>query len=305
VYNLNLPSNQSHNFHLFDEQQRHAIGVKFSYNFSNGYSVMIPIMLSFTLVGFCFFFVNYIWLDDLFREVFGHPGHCGFKHHVHGSRNFFFYLLLASWLIFAWFEHISFEQSEGYHSSKVNTDYYLAFVFFLFSEVMFFLSVFWAFLHFSLGGSLDLGYMWPPIGLDHVSYLNLPLYNTLLLITSGLCVTWSHNSLKIGDFQDASKGLFCTVVFGVTFLTTQLFEYVLTNFNINDSVFGSIFFFGTGFHGMHVLLGTIALIYHFRKLLSGKLSSHTHTGFLFTIWYWHFVDIIWLLLYFIFYIWGQ
>ena len=172
---------------------------------------------------------------------------------------------------------------QGYHIGKVNTDYKMAFVLFLMSEVMFFFSVFWAFFHFSLSSNLDLGFVWPPVGIDTISYFKLPLANTMILITSGLFVTWSHNSLKVGDKQSALEGLRMTVWLGALFLICQIVEYKLSNFNINDSVFGSIFFFGTGFHGLHVLLGTIALIYNLFKLYKGELSSYSHYSYLFTI----------------------
>jgi cytochrome c oxidase subunit 3 len=304
-YNLTLPETQSHNYHLFDEQQRHYKQMKSGPNLANGFGVLIPILLAFSLMFTCLFFVNFLWGDLVYHEVMGIAGPCVIRDHLMGYRNFFFYLIAVVWLIFLWFEHVAFESLQGYHTSKVNTDYKMAFILFLVSEIMFFFSIFWAFFHFSLIGSLDIGYTWPPVGIDPIPFLNLPLLNTALLVTSGLFVTWSHNGLKSGCWCAAFKGLIWTIVFGSLFLFFQGVEYISSNFSINDSVFGSIFFFGTGFHGLHVMLGTVALIYNFFKLIRCELSPMSHYSYLFTIWYWHFVDVIWLFLYLIFYVWGQ
>ena len=304
TFNLNLPGTVKHNFHIFDEQRHHFKKQRACIGPYNGYSVYIPIFLSFSLLWFCFTFVNFIWGDLLYVEVFGHAA-CPYKDHLHGNRNFVFYLIFILLLLYYWFENISFESTIGYHTSKVNKDYKLGFILFLVSEIMFFFSIFWSFFHFSLSSSLDLGYIWPPVGIDPIPYLNMPLQNTTFLILSGLYVTWSHNSLKVGDRNDAIDGLICTIILGVVFLKSQYCEYVLSNFNLNDSVFGAVFFFGTGFHGMHVLLGVIGLIYNLFKLLDGTLTSFSHYSYLFVIWYWHFVDVIWILLFLVFYAWGQ
>jgi cytochrome c oxidase subunit 3 len=308
-FNLNLPKTQVHNYHLLDEQRIHQKKgvILFETNTvsNNSFSVFIPLLLSVFLCLFCLSFVNYMWHDILFFEIYGYYSECMRWNFIYSRKNSFIYLILAIWSIFLWFEHINFENREGYHTQKVNNDYKIGFTLFLISEIMFFFSVFWAFFHFSTGSNFDLGYVWPPIGIDTISFLNLPLLNTLILIVSGLFVTWSHNSLRSENYEETWLGLLITIILGVTFLLCQFCEYVISNFNINDSVFGSIFFFGTGFHGIHVFLGTISLIYNFDKLNNGELSSISHYSYLFTIWYWHFVDIIWLLLYLIFYIWGQ
>jgi heme/copper-type cytochrome/quinol oxidase subunit 3 len=116
-----------------------------------------------------------------------------------------------------------------------------------------------------------------------VSYLNLPLLNTLILITSGLFVTFAHNGLRRRQYKSTLNGLLITVLLGMLFLFCQYCEYIISGFSINDSVFGSIFFFGTGFHGMHVLLGTLSLFYNIIKLLLRELSATSHYSLLFTI----------------------
>jgi cytochrome c oxidase subunit 3 len=303
-YNLNIPETQVHAFHLFDSQERHIKKFLYVKNLGNGIGVYIPIILATNLLLFCFFFVNYIWRNDLINEIFGITCSC--------VANYFFlvgsfvnYLIFIIWILLLWFDNVTFENNNGYHNIKVNKDYRVGFLLFLASEVMFFFSIFWAFFHFSIGSGLDLGYMWPPIGIDTISYLNLPLFNTSLLMTSGFFVTWSHNGLKGGNYSATLWGLLGTIFFGIMFLFCQFCEYWTSNFNINDSIFGSIFFFGTGFHGMHVFLGTVGLIYNFLKLKNSELSSLSHYSYLFTIWYWHFVDLIWILLFLLFYVWGQ
>jgi len=240
--NINLPENQVHTFHLFDSQERHNKKFLLAKNLANGLSVSIPILLAFNLLLFCFFFVNYLWRNDLLVEIFGIIKYTP-QILVWNYQNFIYYLIVIVWLIILWFDSVKFEDMRGYHNIKVNNDYRIGFILFLGSEIMFFFSVFWAFFHFSVGSNLDLGYMWPPIGINTVSYLNLPFFNTFLLITSGMFVTWSHNGIKRGLFNNAYAGLLCTIIFGILFLICQISEYLISSFNINDSVFGSIFFF--------------------------------------------------------------
>jgi cytochrome c oxidase subunit 3 len=304
--NLNLPSNHRHNYHLLDEQTIYLNSTSgFEKTFyTSGFSAAIPFFFSTILLLFCFFFVNYLWQGTLYGEIFS-DDECTIKSHIWSYRNFLLYLLLLIWYLFVWFESIKFEDLEGFHTSKVNTDYTIGFVLFLASEVMFFLSIFWAFFHFSLSSSLELGYMWPPYGIDIIEYGNLPFFNTVILVVSGLFATWAHASVKKERFDSAYLAFVWTLVLAILFIIYQWTEYSIARFNINDSVFGSVFYFGTGFHGLHVLLGTIALFYNFEKLTAGELSGSSHLSLNYAIWYWHFVDVIWIFLFLIFYVWGQ
>lgn len=312
LLNLNLPENQCHNFHLLEDQnlyfeEEHASSKESGSLdlFVNG--TAIPFNLSITgIFPLCFYFVNYLWHGVLHAEVIGNNSQeCLVGNPDYGWSNFFIYLFYTIWVLFLWFENIRFESSEGYHISKVNTDYVIGFVLFLLSEVMFFFSIFWAFFHFSLSSSLELGYLWPPVGIETISYFNLPFLNTMILITSGFFITWAHNAIKVENYNQTFIAMIWTISLAILFLVYQWTEYSIAHFNINDSVFGSIFYFGTGFHGLHVLLGTIAIIYNFEKLVSGDLSKFSHISLNFAIWYWHFVDAIWLFLFIVFYVWGQ
>jgi cytochrome c oxidase subunit 3 len=223
---------------------------------------------------------------------------------VKSRMQFPLWLVVSLLILFSWFDSIKFESLQGYHTKKVNKDYVLGFILFLISEAMFFFSIFWAFCHFTLSSSLEFAFIWPPVGIEQINYFQLPLINTMLLIVSGLFLTVSHNFLKKEDFLNTAINLVITIFLGVGFLCVQWHEYMNISFNINDSVVGSIFYFGTGFHGLHVLLGLIALIYNLLKLYNRELSKKRHYSFLFAIWYWHFVYIILIALYILFYVWG-
>jgi hypothetical protein len=130
-YNLILPETQAHNYHLFDEQARYLKEPKYTHRLSNGFSVLIPFLLSVVLFLFCFFFVNYMWSSTLYLEIFGFEIGCRAKHHVHGYRNPYTYVILAIWLVFLWFDQIQAESRAGYHVGKVNQDYRIGFILFL------------------------------------------------------------------------------------------------------------------------------------------------------------------------------
>jgi cytochrome c oxidase subunit 3 len=308
LWNLNLPGSQRHNFHLLEEQAMYpeyegTLQEEQSPLWS-GLSTTFPFYLSFFLFELIFWFADYMWDNQICIEVYlSNTDLCPFSSRSWGFESFIIYFFILIWFLFQWFENIKFESLEGYHTEKVNSDYKLGFMLFLASEIMFFFSIFWAFLHFSLTSTLDFGYIWPPEGIEPIYYMNLPLFNTVVLVSSGIFVTWAHSLLK--KEKNPEIPLLWTIILASVFLIFQLTEYMIARFNINDSVFGSIFYFGTGFHGFHVMIGTIALIYNYEKLKNGELSSRMHQSFLFAIIYWHFVDVIWLLLFIIFYKWGQ
>lgn len=132
----------------------------------------------------------------------------------------------------------------------------------------------------------------------------VPLLNTIILLTSGISVTWSHHSLLNNNFKQFFFSLFITLILGLYFSILQLYEYLDSSFNISDSSYGSIFFLFTGFHGLHVLIGTIFLFICFFRILFIHFSLNHHFGFEAAAWYWHFVDIVWLFLYIFIYWWG-
>jgi len=177
----------------------------------------------------------------------------------------------------------------------------LGFLLFILSEVALFFSLFWAYLHSSLSPATELGSCWPPSGIIAVAPLSLPLVNTFVLLTSSATLTCAHLQLIKWDLRSCVLSFFLTLCLGAYFLCLQGVEFYNSSFTIADSAFGSTFFLITGFHGFHVLLGTIFLIVMFFRLLALHFTSSRHLGFVFSIWYWHFVDVVWLFVYLIVY----
>jgi len=212
-------------------------------------------------------------------------------------------------LVQFWFGDIVRESSyEGKHSSAVQNGLKLGMILFIVSEIMFFFGFFWAYFHFSLSPSIEIGCLWPPFGIQIFDYLHVPLYNTFVLLLSGVCVTWCHHSIilkKKAEIYSNVVGLFLTILLAIHFTYYQLVEYTEASFNISDSVYGSIFFMATGFHGFHVALGTCFLIVCYYRLLKGHFGLKHHLGLEFAIWYWHFVDVVWLFLYVCVYWWAS
>nr|YP_010039699.1 cytochrome c oxidase subunit III [Sinergasilus undulatus]QOY46109.1 cytochrome c oxidase subunit 3 [Sinergasilus undulatus] len=212
-------------------------------------------------------------------------------------------LLLA--VMYQWWRDVAREGAyQGLHTSVVELGLRWGMVLFITSEVFFFLSFFWAFFHSSLSVNVELGSVWPPVGILTFNPFGVPLLNTLILLSSGVSVTWSHHALLEGKFTEVKLSLVITVVLGLYFTLLQAMEYYEASFNISDSVYGSTFFIATGFHGLHVIVGTSFLFVCLIRVLNGSLSSKHHFGFEAAAWYWHFVDVVWLFLYLCVYWWG-
>lgn len=163
---------------------------------------------------------------------------------------------------------------------------------FICSEVLFFFGFSWGFFHSSLAPTTELGRVWPPVGIYVINPFSIPLLNTAVLLGSGVSVTWAHHRLIEGDISGAARGLFWTVALGVYFTLLQKAEYVEASFSIREGVYGSIFFVATGFHGIHVLVGTRMLLVCLFRVKGEFFSSHHHFGFEARAWYWHFVDVV-------------
>nr|QNV11537.1 cytochrome c oxidase subunit III [Cryphalus piceae] len=215
--------------------------------------------------------------------------------------------LIATLLImYQWWRDITRESTfQGLHTLKVTKGLRWGMMLFITSEIFFFLGFFWAFFHASLSPSIELGLQWPPMGIFTFNPLEIPLLNTLILLTSGLTVTWAHHSLMENNYTQALQGLTLTVILGGYFTLLQGFEYWEAPFSIADSVFGSTFFMTTGLHGMHVLVGSTFLMVCLSRLFSNHFSMNHHFGFEAAAWYWHFVDVVWLFLYIAIYWWGS
>nr|AXS65033.1 cytochrome c oxidase subunit 3 [Curculionoidea sp. 14 KM-2017] len=220
-------------------------------------------------------------------------------------------LLLLSYIsmilvMFQWWRDVVRESTfQGHHTLKVTLNMRWGMILFITSEVFFFISFFWSFFHSSLSPSIELGMIWPPKGIITFNPLEIPLLNTLILLSSGFSVTWTHHSLMENNFSQAWQSLLITIILGVYFTLLQAFEYIEAPFCIADSVYGSLFFLLTGFHGLHVIIGTIFLMVSFIRLLNYHFSSIHHFGFEAAAWYWHFVDVVWLFLYISIYWWGS
>ncbi len=212
-------------------------------------------------------------------------------------------LTLIALTIFIWWRDVVRERN-GYHTTKVVTGIRWGIILFITSEVIFFFSFFWAFFRRRGAPTVDIGSFWPPIGIQTLNPFSVPLLNTLVLLTSGLTVTWAHHSLVNQDFKRRLWGLTLTVVLGFYFTMLQAFEYFEAPFSISDSVYGSTFFVITGFHGLHVIIGRIFLTICLFRLNNFHFSSSHHFGLEAAAWYWHFVDVVWLFLFICVYWWG-
>nr|YP_010506516.1 cytochrome c oxidase subunit III [Korinchia angustiabdomena]QGW56726.1 cytochrome c oxidase subunit III [Korinchia angustiabdomena]UXF58234.1 cytochrome c oxidase subunit III [Korinchia angustiabdomena] len=207
--------------------------------------------------------------------------------------------------VYQWWRDVSRESTyQGLHTLPVTTGLRWGMILFILSEVLFFSSFFWAFFHSSLSPAIELGSTWPPAGIIPFNPFQIPLLNTTILLASGITVTWAHHSLMSGNYSQTTQGLFFTVLLGVYFTILQAYEYIEAPFTIADAVYGSTFFVATGFHGIHVLIGTTFLFICLLRHLNNHFSKNHHFGFEAAAWYWHFVDIVWLFLYISIYWWG-
>nr|YP_010535537.1 cytochrome c oxidase subunit III [Alectorobius fonsecai]UYB78306.1 cytochrome c oxidase subunit III [Alectorobius fonsecai]UYL27215.1 cytochrome c oxidase subunit III [Alectorobius fonsecai] len=203
-----------------------------------------------------------------------------------------------------WWRDISREASfQGNHTMIVSINMKWGMALFIISEVFFFISFFWAFFHSSLSPNIEIGAQWPPSSISPFNPFSIPLLNTTILLSSGISVTWSHHSIILKKFYEVKKSLIITIMLGVLFTSLQVWEYHQASFSISDSTFGSTFFMSTGFHGLHVIIGSSFLFISFTRLLLSHFSNKHHFGFEAAIWYWHFVDVVWLFLYTFVYWW--
>lgn len=213
---------------------------------------------------------------------------------------FFLSLNIKRW----YYEVITESTFSGFHTIIVQSGLKLGFLLFIVSEIMLFFGFFWAFFHMALSPDMTLGLTWPPIAILVINPLDIPLFNTLLLLLSGFSLTWAHKALVNNMIKDVLDGMIITIWLGSFFLILQIMEYYESTYSFNDSVYGCTFYMLTGLHGMHVFVG-VTLIYNcYKRYLCKHFTTKHHLGFLFAAWYWHFVDIVWILLFLVVYIWG-
>ena len=193
----------------------------------------------------------------------------------------------------------------GHHTTYVIAGLRWGIILFITSEVMFFFGFFWAFFHRRLAPTPELGCAWPPTGIEPLNPFSVPLLNTAVLLASGVTITWSHHRLIEGDRNRAIQALFLTVALGIYFTYLQAGEYWEAPFTIADRVYGSVFFVATGFHGLHVIIGSTFLAVCLIRIALHHFSPARHFGFEAAAWYWHFVDVVWIFLYLCIYWWGS
>lgn len=220
-------------------------------------------------------------------------------------------LLLVSfamvlYTMFVWWRDVIKEgMIEKAHTREVSTGLRLGMALFIVSEILFFTAFFWSFFNASTLPKLPIvddiwkitAGVWPPAGIEAFDPMHLPLLNTLILLLSGTTVTWAHHAILHRDQKTAVTALWYTVILGAIFTCIQAYEYTHAAFGFKDGVYASNFYMATGFHGFHVLVGTIFLAICLIRAKKNQFSPEHHLGFEFAAWYWHFVDVVWLFLF--------
>lgn len=210
---------------------------------------------------------------------------------------------------FAWWADIVFEATyEGAHTSYVQRGLRYGMILFIVSEVMFFFAFFWAFFHSSLSPAIEIGAVRPPLGIRVFNPWEIPLLNTIILLLSGVWATLAHHAIKHAAdkyFFLALYSLGIAIALGALFTLFQLYEYVIADFSISDGIYGSVFYMTTGFHGLHVIIGTTFLTVTMLRHYYGHFIGRHHFGVEAAVWYWHFVDVVWLFLFVSIYWWGS
>jgi len=223
-----------------------------------------------------------------------------------GLKGVFLGLAAVLAVMFFWWKDIIFEAvEEKAHTpiAKIGMRYGMSL--FIASEIMFFFAFFWAFFNASLFPTDAIGGVWPPETVHAIEAFGLPFLMTMILLLSGCTVTWAHHAILEGDNDNAVRGLLYTVLLGIAFTCFQVYEYVHASFGFTDGIYSSAFYMATGFHGFHVLVGTIFLGVCYFRAKKKHFTAESHFGFEAAAWYWHFVDVVWLFLFCAIYWWGN
>ncbi len=226
---------------------------------------------------------------------------------------FYIGLIIVLYTMYAWWADTIKEADNGDHTRVVSLHLRYGMIMFIASEVMFFVAWFWAFFDASLfaGEAAQFarvehtGGHWPPVGIEVLDPYHLPLFNTVILLLSGTTVTWAHHALVHNQRGMLKLMLFITIALGVLFTFVQAYEYAHAPFTFSESIYGATFFMATGFHGFHVLIGTVFLTVCLLRAMAGHFKPEQHFGFEAAAWYWHFVDVVWLFLFFSVYVWAS
>ena len=227
--------------------------------------------------------------------------------HDYGPWLFLVGLAPVLYVAIAWWMDVSAESAVGDHTPVVRIGLRYGFILFIMSEIMFFAAWFWSFFKHALYPMETFSEgQWPPPSIETFDPWHLPLINTLILLCSGAAATWAHHALVHEDNREDMKwGLILAIALGVLFTIFQAYEYSHAAFGFGGNIYGANFFMATGFHGAHVIIGTIFLAVCLLRLYRGAFTPEKHIGFEAAAWYWHFVDVVWLFLFFSIYIWGS
>ena len=214
-------------------------------------------------------------------------------------------LVMIGYTMMMWWRDVVREaEHQGHHTAIVQIGLRYGMLLFIASEVMFFVAWFWAYYNAALFPTIEMGSVWPPEGVVTFNPWDLPFLNTIILLTSSTTVTWAHHALRHGDYRGLKLGLWITVVLGVVFSIIQGIEYSEAAFSFSGGIYGSTFFMATGFHGAHVIIGTIFLAVCLVRVYRGHFKPDQHFGLEAAAWYWHFVDVVWIFLFVSIYWWG-
>ena len=261
---------------------------------NHDYHILPPSIWPFlgALGGFIMLFGAVMWLHDVTPYMF------------------FIGLALVLYVMYAWWSDVIHEGQTGDHTPVVRIGLRYGFILFIMSEVMFFAAWFWNFFKNALYPLSDnyptVDGVWPPAGIETFDPWHLPLINTLILLCSGAACTWAHHAIAHeNNRKDMINGLALAVVLGLCFTALQAYEYSHAAFGFAGNIYGASFFMATGFHGAHVIIGTIFLFVCMLRAMAGQFTPDRHVGFEAAAWYWHFVDVVWLFLFAAIYVWGS
>lgn len=212
---------------------------------------------------------------------------------------FFIGLALVLYVMYAWWADVVAESNMGDHTPVVRIGLRYGFIMFIMSEVMFFSAWFWSFFKHAMYPMETFSEgQWPPPSIETFDPWHLPLINTLILLCSGAAATWAHHALvHENNRKDMANGLIIAILLGAIFTFFQAYEYSHAAFGFAGNIYGANFFMATGFHGFHVIIGTIFLLVCYLRLRAGHFTPTKHVGFEAAAWYWHFVDVVWLFLF--------
>lgn len=214
-------------------------------------------------------------------------------------------LLFSIIIILNWFKDVSRERDLLVEHSRLNNIFFkTGIILFITSEIIFFVSFFWCYFDFVLVVDSELGGVWPPKGVQRINPFRIPLLNTIILLSSGVLITWRHFSILNNNWLFRVITLSATLILGIYFLIIQFQEYIDASYTFMRSGYGRIFFLATGFHGFHVILGCCLIFARLYRIITLSCDALYHYNFEFSAWYWHFVDVVWLFLYIFIYWWG-